>query len=96
VSETPSILFTGPAMGRNGDQFIMAVPFRKSTVGSYSQEAIQTVVEVMLMDSLPIGLEADPEKPKSIVWSEQEMSQDHPSAADCQVIVQMTVFTRPY
>lgn len=86
-----SVPVFGPAMGHDGDKFVMMIPFRKSTVGRFSIEAIETAVEIMLVDALPAGVEIDPMKPVEKTWSEEYLN---PPGTEQQVLVRMAAFTR--
>jgi len=81
----------GPAMARHEQQFVMMVPFRKSTTGQFSVEAIETAVEIMLTDSLPAGVEMDRSKPIGKLWSDEPFKT--PGKED-QVLVRISCHTK--
>ena len=87
----PSVPVFGPAMGRINDQFVMMIPLRKSTVGRFSIEAIETAVEIMLVDALPPGLEIDSMKPQEKIWSEEYLNAP---GTEQQVLVRMAAFVK--
>jgi len=87
----PDMTPFGPASGFDGQQFVMIVPLRKSTTAKFSIEAVETAVEIMLVDSIPDGVMVDGEKPMDKTWSEEYIT---PPGHEEQVLIRMSVFLK--
>jgi len=79
----------GPALGRiSDDRFTLVITLRKTTAEKFSIHAIETMAEIHLVDSLPLGIEINYEKPVTRVWAEEFVQPPG------QILVQITAFVK--